>query len=183
MPKGQQFVHQITEKLNDLAVVLLLPIFFAFTGLRTSIGMVSGGEMWLFTFLIVLVAVTGKFGGSSLAAHWSGMPWRESNALGILMNTRGLMELVLLNIGLDIGVLSPALFTMMVLMALITTFMTSPLLEWLYFSRLMPKPYPVPPPDPLAAAAIPEDSILEDVLLEHIVPDTRLDSGSNPASL
>jgi Kef-type K+ transport system membrane component KefB len=99
------------------------------------------------------------------------------------MNTRGLMELVLLNIGLDIGVLSPALFTMMVLMALITTFMTSPLLEWLYFSRLMPKPYPVPPPDPLAAAAIPEDSILEDVLLEHIVPDTRLDSGSNPASL
>ena len=118
-----------------------------------------------------MTLIVQKFGGSSVAAHWSGLPWRESNALGILMNTRGLMELVLLNIGLDIGVLSPALFTMMVLMALVTTFMTSPLLEWLYFSRLKPKPYPVPPIDPRAVAVIPEDSILDDVLVEHIESD------------
>jgi Kef-type K+ transport system membrane component KefB len=166
MPKGSKFVHALTEKLNDMAVVLLLPIFFAFTGLRTSIGLVNGIELWFYTGLIILVAVLGKFGGSSLAARWGGLSWREANALGVLMNTRGLMELVLLNIGLDIGVLSPALFTMMVLMALVTTFMTAPLLEWLYFSRVVPKPYPIAPPDPTISAAIPPDTILEQVLLE-----------------
>jgi Kef-type K+ transport system membrane component KefB len=141
MPKHPGFVHALTEKLNDIAVVLLLPLFFAFNGLRTSIGLVSGAANWLFTFLIIAVAIAGKFGGSTLAARLSGMGWREASSLGILMNTRGLMELVLLNIGLDIGVISPALFTMMVLMALATTFMTSPLLEWIYFSRVVPKEY------------------------------------------
>jgi Kef-type K+ transport system membrane component KefB len=164
MPKNHRFVHALTEKLNDIAVVLLLPIFFAFTGLRVSIGLVSGGEMWLYTLLIVLVAITGKFGGTAVAARSSGLPWRESSTLGVLMNTRGLMELVLLNIGLEIGVLSPALFAMLVLMALATTFMTAPLLEWIYFSRLAPKEYPVIAPDPATAAVIPEDSILEEVL-------------------
>jgi Kef-type K+ transport system membrane component KefB len=148
LPKQSGFVHALTEKLNDTAVVLLLPLFFAFTGLRTSIGLVSGAEMWFYTTLIVLVAIAGKFGGSTYAARVSGMPWREAGALGILMNTRGLMELVLLNIGLDIGVLSPALFTMLVLMALITTFMTAPILEWIYFSRLVPQEYPDPEADP-----------------------------------
>ncbi len=141
MPKHPGFVHALTEKLNDVAVVLLLPLFFAFNGLRTSIGLVSGAANWLFTFLIIVVAIAGKFGGSTLAARISGMGWREASSLGILMNTRGLMELVLLNIGLDIGVISPALFTMMVLMALVTTFMTSPMLEWIYFSRVVPKDY------------------------------------------
>jgi Kef-type K+ transport system membrane component KefB len=164
MPKNHRFVHALTEKLNDIAVVLLLPIFFAFTGLRVSIGLVSGGEMWLYTLLIVLVAITGKFGGTAVAARSSGLSWRESSTLGVLMNTRGLMELVLLNIGLEIGVLSPALFAMLVLMALATTFMTAPLLEWIYFSRLAPKEYPVIAPDPATAAVIPEDSILEEVL-------------------
>jgi Kef-type K+ transport system membrane component KefB len=138
MPKEPRFVHALTEKLNDAAVVLLLPIFFAFTGLRTSIGLVSGAEMWFYCGLIILVAIAGKFGGSSISARITGMSWREAGALGILMNTRGLMELVLLNIGLDIGVISPALFTMMVLMALVTTFMTAPILEWMYFRRLLP---------------------------------------------
>jgi Kef-type K+ transport system membrane component KefB len=141
MPKHPDFVHALTEKLNDVAVVLLLPLFFAFNGLRTSIGLVSGAANWVFTFLIIAVAIAGKFGGSSLAARLSGMGWREASSLGILMNTRGLMELVLLNIGLDIGVISPAVFTMMVLMALATTFMTSPMLEWIYFSRVVPKEY------------------------------------------
>lgn len=142
MPKHHQFVVALTQKLEDAAVVLLLPLFFAFTGLRASIGLVSGAEMWFYCGLIILVAIAGKFGGSTLAARATGTPWREAGALGILMNTRGLMELVVLNIGLDIGILSPTLFTMMVLMALITTFMTSPMLEWIYFSRLVPGSYP-----------------------------------------
>lgn len=132
MPKGEGFVAALTEKLEDFTVVLFLPLFFAFTGLRTSIGLVSGAEMWGYCALIVAVAVAGKFGGSTVAARLTGMPWRESAALGVLMNTRGLMELVILNVGLDIGVISPALFTMMVLMALVTTFMTTPLLVWIY---------------------------------------------------
>lgn len=137
MPKGERFVHALTEKLQDVTVVLLLPLFFAFTGLRTAIGLVEGAEMWAFCALIVLVAVAGKWGGSSVAARVTGMPWREAGAVGVLMNTRGLMELVILNIGLDIGVISPALFTMMVLMALVTTFMTSPLLELIYPAHLI----------------------------------------------
>jgi Kef-type K+ transport system membrane component KefB len=141
MPKHPPFVHTLTEKLNDAAVVLLLPIFFAFNGLRTSIGLVNGAQMWFFLVLIILVAILGKFGGSTVAARLTGVSWREASALGVLMNTRGLMELVLLNIGLDIGVISPTLFTMLVLMALVTTLMTAPLLEWVYFSRIVPREY------------------------------------------
>jgi len=178
MPKSNMFVHGLAERLNDLAVVLLLPIFFAFTGLRASIGLVNGIEMWFFTILIVFVAILGKFGGSSLAARWSGLPWREANALGVLMNTRGLMELVLLNIGLELGVLSPALFTMMVIMAVSTTFLTAPLLEWVYFSRALPKAYPAAAVDPEVEAVIPQDSILDEVLVtggdleEPVAPGT-----------
>ena len=88
--------------------------------------------MWFYCGLIIVVAIAGKFGGATLSARLSGMPWREAGAIGILMNTRGLMELVILNIGLDIGVISPTLFAMMVLMALVTTFMTTPLLDLVY---------------------------------------------------
>lgn len=137
MPKDSGFVHEVNERLRDLVVVFLLPLFFAVTGLRTSIGLVSGADMWIACGLIVAVAVAGKFGGSAIAARMTGLSWRESGALGALMNTRGLMELVFLTIGLEIGVISPALFTMMVLMALVTTFMTSPLLEWIYPARLI----------------------------------------------
>lgn len=132
MPKETAFVHALRNKLEDQTVVLLLPLFFAFTGLRTHIGLVDSGELWAICGLIILVAVTGKLGGSAVAARLTGMPWREAGALGVLMNTRGLMELVILNVGLDIGVISPTLFTMMVFMALTTTFMTTPLLEWIY---------------------------------------------------
>jgi Kef-type K+ transport system membrane component KefB len=141
MPKHDGLVHALTEKLNDTAVVLLLPIFFAFTGLRTSIGLLSGAQMWFSCGLIIAVAILGKFGGSSIAARITGMSWREAGAIGVLMNTRGLMELVLLNIGLDLGVISPTLFTMLVLMALVTTFMTAPVLEWIYFARVIPNSY------------------------------------------
>lgn len=137
MPKEHNFVRALTGRLEDVTVVLLLPLYFAFTGLRTSIGLIGGVELWLITGLIILVAVLGKFGGSALAARATGMSWREAGAIGVLMNTRGLVELVILNVGLDIGVLSPTLFAMMVLMALVTTFMTSPLLELIYPTRLI----------------------------------------------
>lgn len=136
-PKDPAFVRALTQRTEDLVVVLFLPLFFAFTGLRASIGMVNGSQMWLDCLLIIAVAVVGKLGGSMLAARFTGMGWRESAAIGILMNTRGLIELVVLNIGLDIGVISPALFTMMVLMALVTTFMTTPLLALTYPRRIL----------------------------------------------
>jgi hypothetical protein len=112
-------------------IVFLLPAFFAFTGLRTQIGLVSGARQWIFCGLIILVASVGKFGGSAIAARISGLGWRESSALGVLMNTRGLMELIVLNIGLELHVISPALFAMLVLMALITTFATTPILHFI----------------------------------------------------
>lgn len=132
MPKEMNFAEGIRTKLRPLVVVLLLPLFFAFTGLRTSIGLIIAPSMIVFCALIFLVAVAGKFGGSMVAARVMGMPWRESAAIGILMNTRGLIELVILNIGLDIGVLTPPLFSMMVVMAVGTTLMTTPLLSWVY---------------------------------------------------
>jgi Kef-type K+ transport system membrane component KefB len=137
MPKDPGFVHDLSGKLEDLTVIFLLPLFFAFTGLRTSIGLVEGAEMWFYAAAVLTVAVVGKFGGSTIAARITGLTWREASALGILMNTRGLMELVILTIGLELGVISPVLFAIMVLMALITTAMTTPVLEWLYPSRLI----------------------------------------------
>jgi Kef-type K+ transport system membrane component KefB len=111
-------------------VVLLLPTFFAFTGLRTQIGLVSGLSEWLMCGAIIALACLGKFGGTFVAARLSGLQTREAASLGALMNTRGLMELVVLNIGLDLGVISPTLFAIMVLMAIVTTMLTSPLLAW-----------------------------------------------------
>ena len=129
LPAHYPFVRELIRRLEDLTVVFLLPLFFAFTGLRTQIGLLDHPEMWIKTLLIIAVAVAGKLGGSALAARAGGMGWRDAASLGALMNTRGLMELVVLNIGLDIGVIPPTLFTMMVIMALVTTFMTTPLLR------------------------------------------------------
>ncbi|HKV94996.1 MAG TPA: cation:proton antiporter [Candidatus Angelobacter sp.] len=136
MPKEPKFVRYIVDKFETIVVTMLLPLFFAFTGLRTNIGLVKGPEMWMYCVAIILVATLGKLGGSVLACWWSGMPVREATGLGTLMNTRGLMELIILNIGLDIKVISPALFSMMVLMALVTTFMTSPLLQAIYPDKM-----------------------------------------------
>jgi Kef-type K+ transport system membrane component KefB len=137
MPKTPEFTRYLLHKFESVTVVLLLPLFFAFTGLRTRIGVGSGSAIWFYSALVIGVAITGKLGGSMFAARLAGMPWREAASLGVLMNTRGLMELVILNIGLDIGVISPVMFSIMVLMALVTTFMTTPLLEWVYPSRLL----------------------------------------------
>jgi Kef-type K+ transport system membrane component KefB len=135
IPHDSPLARDLTLRLNDAVVVLFLPVFFAFTGMRMQIGLVSGTEAWFVCGLIVLVATLGKFGGSYVAARVSGLPPRESATIGILMNTRGLMELVVLNLGLDLGVISPVLFAMLVLMALITTFATSPVLHLLYRGR------------------------------------------------
>jgi Kef-type K+ transport system membrane component KefB len=132
LPKEGGFARQLAEKLEDLVVVFMLPLFFAYSGLRTQVGLLNTADSWGMCGLIVLVACVGKFGGSTVAARLTGLGWREASALGILMNTRGLMELIVLNVGLDLGVISPELFAMMVLMALVTTFATSPLLDWVY---------------------------------------------------
>ena len=152
MPKEHQFVRYVLDRFETITVTMLLPLFFAFTGLRTNVGLVKGHEMWMYCGLIVLVATVGKLGGSMLASRISGMPWREAVSLGALMNTRGLMGLVILNIGLDIKVISPALFSMMVLMAVVTTFMTTPILEVVC---------PVRAPRPAVAKPIPNSLDVE----------------------
>jgi Kef-type K+ transport system membrane component KefB len=131
IPHDSAVARAFTHRLEDLVTVLLLPAFFAFTGMRTEIGLVSGLDQWLICGLIILVATAGKFGGTLAAGRLTGQGWRESAALGILMNTRGLMELIVLSLGLDLGVISPALFAMMVLMALVTTMATTPILHLL----------------------------------------------------
>lgn len=129
MPESTRFRSMFIEKIEDVAVLLLLPLFFVFTGLRTQIGLLNDLEHWLIAGVIILVAVIGKFVGSALAARFVGQSWKDSLSIGALMNTRGLMELIVLNIGYDLGVLSAELFSMMVLMALVTTFMTGPSLD------------------------------------------------------
>jgi len=131
IPREGGLAHGLRERLEDLVVVLLLPLFFAYSGLRTQLGLLDSSGAWLICGLLILVAVAGKWGGSTLAARATGQTWKDAMAIGVLMNTRGLMELVVLNIGLDLGVISPQVFTMMVLMALLTTVMTSPLLAML----------------------------------------------------
>lgn len=129
MPDITKFRNLFIEKVEDVSIILLLPLFFVYTGLRTEIGLINDPFLWKVTGIIILVAVVGKFFGSALAAKFVGQSWRDSLTIGALMNTRGLMELVVLNIGLDLKVLSPEVFTMMVIMALVTTFMTGPTLN------------------------------------------------------
>ena len=128
VPHESRVARTLTGKLQDFVVILLLPAFFALTGLRTQVSLIGGAD-WLACLLIILVAFVGKFGGSTLAARLTGLDWRDSAALGILMNTRGLVELIVLNVGLDLKVISPQLFAMLVIMALVTTFATSPILD------------------------------------------------------
>jgi Kef-type K+ transport system membrane component KefB len=128
MPNNQRMTREIVERIESLSLALLLPLFFALTGLRTRIDLLTGRSMWGYTLAIMAIAVLGKLAGAAFIAKASGMKWKDSFGLGVLMNTRGLVELVILNAGLDLGILSPPLFTMMVIMALVTTFMTTPIL-------------------------------------------------------
>ena len=138
MPDNARFRAIFIEKVEDVSVIILLPLFFVFTGLRTEIGLLDDPYLWKITGIIILVAVVGKFLGSAIAAKFVGQNWRDSLTIGALMNTRGLMELIVLNIGLDLKVLSPEIFTMMVIMALVTTFMTGPaldLINWIFRTK------------------------------------------------
>jgi Kef-type K+ transport system membrane component KefB len=138
MPENAKFKNIFIEKVEDVSLVLLLPLFFVFTGLRTEIGLLNDPYLWKVTGLIILVAVAGKFIGGALSAKFVGHNWMDSLTIGALMNTRGLMELIVLNIGYDLGVLTPQIFAMAVIMALVTTFMTGPALNfinWAFKSR------------------------------------------------
>ena len=129
MPKDREVVAAIEVRLREILAVVLLPIFFAFTGLRLRVGLIEGRAMWMALALVVAAAIAGKVGGTALAARLWRFRWRESLSLGAMMNTRGLMELVVLSIGLDAGIISPPLYAILVVMALVTTFMTAPLLR------------------------------------------------------
>jgi Kef-type K+ transport system membrane component KefB/nucleotide-binding universal stress UspA family protein len=137
MPKTPGLVGELAHKTEDFVLTFLLPIFFAYSGLRTQIGLLNSPGLWLLCAAVVGVAIIGKYFGTYVAARVGGIEKREASALGWLMNTRGLTELIVLNIGLSLGVISPLLFTMLVIMALVTTFMTSPLLEWTYPKKLI----------------------------------------------
>ena len=131
MPGRARIAAGLHDRLARIVSLLFLPVFFAFSGMRTEIGSVAGAANWMLCAAIIAVACAGKFGGSLTAARLLGIGWHDAVALGVLMNTRGLVELIVLNIGLDLGVISSMLFTMLVIMALVTTFMTSPLLQLL----------------------------------------------------
>jgi Kef-type K+ transport system membrane component KefB len=138
IPHDSDVARDFQRKLEDIVKILLLPAFFAYTGMQTEIGLVSGWRDWLLCGVIVAAATAGKFGGTLAAARWAGFSWRMSASLGVLMNTRGLMELIVLAVGLDLGVISPELFAMMVIMALVTTMATTPALQMLTAARTEP---------------------------------------------
>ena len=129
MPKNERLLTEVVERIESLSLALLLPLFFALTGLRTRVDLLTGRSVLGYAVAIIAIAVAGKLAGAAFAARIIGVNWKNSFALGVLMNTRGLVELVILNAALDLGVSSPELFTMMVLMALVTTFMTTPILS------------------------------------------------------
>jgi Kef-type K+ transport system membrane component KefB len=129
IPHDSRLAQVLQQRIEYLVTILLLPAFFAFTGMRTQIGLLSGWPAWFTCAAIILVATVGKFGGALLAARVARHDWQTATSLAILMNTRGLMELIVLNVGLDLGVISPTLFTMLVIMAIVTTMMTTPVLR------------------------------------------------------
>ena len=131
MPRHAGLTGDVSRRLEDFVTLVLLPLFFVVTGLKTQIGSLNRPELWLLCLLLIGVAIIGKWFGAMAAARWGGMRWRDSAAFGALMNTRGLTELIVLNVGLDLGLISPALFTMLVVMALVTTFMAGPSLKLL----------------------------------------------------
>jgi Kef-type K+ transport system membrane component KefB len=138
IPHDSIVARDFQQKLEDIVKIQLLPAYFAYTGMRTEIGLVSGWTAWLTCGVITLAATVGKFGGTTASARWSGLNWPTSTSLGVLMNTRGLMELIVLTIGLELGVISRELFAMMVIMALVTTMATTPALHFLTSARPQP---------------------------------------------
>jgi Kef-type K+ transport system membrane component KefB len=181
MPRRADLTHDVTRRVEDFVVIVLLPLFFVVTGLRVQVGLLDRPELWLLTLVLLVVAVAGKWIGALAAARFTGFPPREAGAIAALMNTRGLTELIVLNIGLELGVVTPALFTALVLVALVTTFMTGPVLRLIDPGGRLT----VRPEEELAAAATgapaPERAILVapqdgrhlDALLELAEPLAR----------
>ncbi|KAI9139264.1 Sodium/hydrogen exchanger family-domain-containing protein, partial [Paraphysoderma sedebokerense] len=139
IPHGDGFALKLTEKIEDIVTIVFLPLYFASSGLKTNVGLIDSPLMAGMVFLVIFVACAGKILGCLTASKLSGLNWRESLAVGILMNTKGLVELIVLNLGLDAGVINDKVFVIMVLMALVTTFMTSPLISWIYPIHLINK--------------------------------------------
>jgi Kef-type K+ transport system membrane component KefB len=131
IPKKDGLQKKIIDRISDVSMVMLLPLFFVYTGLRTNAAILNSSGLWISFLLILICAVAGKFGGSTLVAKVLGQNWKDSLSIGALMNTRGLIELVVLNIGYDMHIISADIFSMMVLMALLTTMMTNPVLNWI----------------------------------------------------
>src|SRR6266487_1179620 len=139
LPRKTTYVEEV-RSLDQVNNILFLPLFFVYSGLHTQIGLISAPLLWLICLLVLVIACAGKILGSMLPVRWMGESWKESLTLGILMNTRGLVELIVLNIGLDLGVLSPTLFAMLVIMALVTTMMASPLLPFFGYRKIGAQP-------------------------------------------
>ncbi|HEV3215580.1 MAG TPA: cation:proton antiporter [Vicinamibacterales bacterium] len=137
VPHDSALARALIQRLQDFVTILLLPAFFAITGMRTRIDLLAGYDQWLVCGMIVVVATLGKFGGTLAAARLTGLNWRQASTLGILMNTRGLMELIVLNVGLDLGVISPTLFAMLVIMALVTTLATTPVVQLVHRQKMV----------------------------------------------
>jgi Kef-type K+ transport system membrane component KefB len=131
IPVQWAYRRAFVARVEDVASALLLPVFFVITGLRTQIGALHGWADWGTCLVIIAVAVAGKLGGATLTARATGEKWKDALSLGALMNTRGLMQLIVLNIGYDLGILSPAIFSMMIIMAIVTTAMTAPVMKWM----------------------------------------------------
>jgi Kef-type K+ transport system membrane component KefB len=134
-PRVKAWQEALRTRLDVIVALVLLPLFFALTGMRTRLDLLAGTKIWLWTAIVLALAVVGKVGGAVAAARWTGYDWRDSLALGALLNTRGLVELIVLNIAYNAHVFSPTLFTMLVVMALITTMTTVPALNWLKVGR------------------------------------------------
>jgi Kef-type K+ transport system membrane component KefB len=136
-----EFRAAVQERLRDFVTVFFLPIFFTYTGLRTDIGTMSGSALWVMCGLVLLAAFVGKFGGCSLAARANGLPWREASLIGVMMNTRALMELIVINIGFELGVIPKSVFFMLVVMAVASTYITAPILRRLIRSSEVEQEY------------------------------------------
>ena len=136
-----EFRAAVQERLRDFVTVFFLPIFFTYTGLRTDIGTMKGGSLWIMCGLVLLVAFVGKFGGCWLAARLNGLRWREASIIGVMMNTRALMELIVINIGFELGVIPKSVFFMLVVMAVVSTYVTAPALRRLIRSSEVEQDY------------------------------------------
>jgi Kef-type K+ transport system membrane component KefB len=162
MPRRAELTHDVTRRFEDFVTTILLPLFFVTTGLKVQVGLLDRPLLWGITLVLLAVAIFCKWVGAMVAARFTGMRWRESAVIGALMNTRGLTELIVLNIGLELHLVTPALFTMLVLMALVTTFMAGPALRLLDPRREFSAPPEEELEEPVAVApgARPDRAIL-----------------------